>query len=82
MMQMTPVVSSNLAAVGYDAIENVLYVQFKGNETIYQKHGVPIESYEAMMTASSIGSYYARNIKNQYSSKPIENAGEPIVPID
>jgi uncharacterized membrane protein len=70
-MQLTPVKSSNLAAVGYDAIEQVLHIQFKGNETVYQKHGVPLEVYEAMMTADSIGSYYARNIKNHYSANSI-----------
>lgn len=70
-MKLTPVVSSNIAAVGYDAIENVLHVQFKGNEIIYQKHGVPSEIYELMMSAESIGSFYARNIKNNYLNHPV-----------
>ncbi|MEX2462033.1 MAG: KTSC domain-containing protein [Paenibacillaceae bacterium] len=70
-MQLTPVVSSNLAAVGYDNVQNVLHIQFKGNEIVYQKHGVPLEVYELMMSADSIGSFYARNIKNQYLSQPL-----------
>jgi hypothetical protein len=63
-MDLLPVQSSNIAAVGYDAVQNILYVQFKGKDTVYEYHGVPLETYEAMMNAESIGSYYAKNIRN------------------
>ncbi|HIW33509.1 MAG TPA: KTSC domain-containing protein [Candidatus Paenibacillus intestinavium] len=64
-----PVVSSNIAAVGYDSIQNVLSVQFKGKQTIYVYQGVPVETYQLMMVADSIGSFYARHIKKVYQSE-------------
>jgi hypothetical protein len=63
-MDLLPVQSSNIAAVGYDAVQNILYVQFKGKDTVYEYHGVPLDTYETMMSAESIGSYYAKNIRN------------------
>lgn len=64
-----PVVSSNIAAVGYDSIQNVLSVQFKGKQTVYVYQGVPVETYQLMMSADSIGSYYAKHIKKNYQSE-------------
>jgi hypothetical protein len=74
-MDLLHVQSSNIAAVGYDAVQNILYVQFKGKDTVYEYHGVPLETYVAMMNAESIGSFYARNIKNLYKDKPNEVDG-------
>ncbi|MCL6457362.1 MAG: KTSC domain-containing protein [Gorillibacterium sp.] len=67
-MILLPVQSSNIAAVGYDNVENVLHVQFKGNEKVYTYQGVPNEEYNAMMVADSIGSYYAKNIRKKYEA--------------
>jgi hypothetical protein len=69
---LVPVVSSNIAAVGYDAVQNILSIQFKGKEKVYEYHGVSLEIYEAMMIAESIGSFYARNIKNVFKGEPME----------
>jgi len=71
-MELTPVQSSNIAAVGYDNIKNCLYVQFKGKDTVYEYLGVPLETYEAMMTADSIGSFYAKNIRNVIKGQVVE----------
>lgn len=72
-MQLTPVVSSNIAAVGYDNVQNVLHIQFKGKETVYSYQGVPVETYQLMMSADSIGSFYARHIKKNYQSEVIKH---------
>jgi hypothetical protein len=71
-MDMTPVVSSNIAAVGYDQTQNNLHIQFKGKDTVYLYRGVPLELYEAMMSAESIGSFYARHIKNVIKGELME----------
>lgn len=82
-MQLTPVTSSNLAAVGYDAIGNVLHVQFIGKEKVYKYYGVPVEVHAEMMATESKGSYYFKNIKNKYKDHPPdENVGEPIAEND
>jgi hypothetical protein len=74
-MQLTPVVSSNIAAVGYDIIRNVLLIQFLGKITVYSYYGVPIELYEEMMSSKSVGSFYAKNIKGRFSNEPLPKEG-------
>jgi hypothetical protein len=72
MNNLTPVQSSNIAAVGYDQDQKILFIQFKGKETIYEHRGVPFDTYELMMSADSIGSFYARNIKKNYAGQAVE----------
>lgn len=62
-MNMIPVISSNLAAVGYEG--STLRIRFKSGWT-YDYYNVPMSVYENLMNASSKGSYHAENIKNVY----------------
>ena len=55
MIELTPVESSNVAAIGYDADSRELRVQFKGG-AIYRYVGVPPEVHTALMGAPSKGS--------------------------
>jgi hypothetical protein len=70
MPDMQPVSSSNIAAIGYDAENQAVYVQFL-NGSIYAYKGVPEHEYENLRTAPSVGSYLNRNFKNVY---PYERA--------
>ncbi|MBL8802499.1 MAG: KTSC domain-containing protein [Planctomycetes bacterium] len=70
MPDMKPVNSSNIAAVGYDAANQAVYVQFLNGST-YAYKGVPEHEFENLRTASSVGSYLNRNFKNVY---PYERA--------
>lgn len=70
MPQMQPVSSSNIAAVGYDAESQMVYVQFLNGST-YAYKGVPEHEFENLLTAPSVGSYLNRNYKNVY---PYERA--------
>lgn len=70
--ELEPVVSSNIAAVGYDKESRTMFVQYKGRDTVYEHPGVPLLTYETMMIAESIGSYYARNIKKTYPGTKAE----------
>ena len=64
-MEMTPVTSSLIKAVGYDDEKEELHVQFhKGGEYTYR--GVTRPVYEAMMEAQSVGVFFLRNIKANY----------------
>ena len=64
-MDMIPVESSLIAAIGYDTEKKELYVEFKkGGEYLYQ--GVTMPIYTALMEAVSVGSFFLRNIKGQY----------------
>lgn len=68
--EMQPVSSSNIAAVGYDAENLMVYVQFLDGST-YAYKGVPEHEFENLKTAPSVGSYLNRNYKNVY---PYERA--------
>lgn len=64
-MEMTPVSSSNIAAVGYDEGSQTLQIQFI-NGTSYQYFDVPEQIFIELRDAGSIGAYLASNIKGVY----------------
>jgi hypothetical protein len=64
-MERTPVTSSNISSIGYDADSQTLEVEFK-NGAIYQYSGLPYGEYEGIMGADSKGKYLNANIKNRY----------------
>jgi len=61
-MNRTPVSSSNLKSVGYDAANSTLEVEFL-HGGIYQYSGVPAARYSGLMGAPSKGEYFDANIK-------------------
>lgn len=65
-MERQRVTSSNIASIGYDPASSVLEVEFV-NGSIYQYRSVPQYIHDALMTASSHGSYLNREIKGKYS---------------
>lgn len=56
--------SSAIRAVGYDS--GTLTVEFHTGR-IYDHRGVPYSVYVEFMNASSLGAYYNRYIRGQYS---------------
>lgn len=62
-MMLTPVSSSNLAAVGYE--NGVLYIRFHSGGLYAYSH-VPEQVYLDLMHASSLGSYFHTHIKDIY----------------
>jgi hypothetical protein len=65
MVELQPVESSNIAAVGYDEDAEVLYIEFKSGTT-YTYEDVPYYIYEELLGAESIGSYFHKNIRTTY----------------
>ena len=64
-MQRQPVESTSIYSAGYDPATSTLEVEFR-NHRIYRYIGVPPEVYEALLTAESVGRYFAYNIRNDY----------------
>ena len=60
-----PVVSSNLASMGYNPFIETLEVEFHSG-SVYQYFRVPKEVYRELESADSLGSYLSRNIRNEY----------------
>lgn len=71
-MKRTPVNSSNLASIGYDTSSETLEIEFL-HGGVYQYYDVPLTVYESLMSASSHGTYFDKNIKKTgYSYKKIK----------
>jgi hypothetical protein len=66
MMERTPVTSSDVRSVGYDADTQTLEIEFNSGG-IYDYYGVPQGEYDSLMNADSKGKYFHANIKNRYS---------------
>lgn len=64
-MNRTPVVSSNVASVGYDDDNSTLEIEFN-NGAVYQYFDVSRIVYDGLMSADSVGSYLASHIKGHY----------------
>ena len=66
----TPVVSSAIAAVGYDPETQTLEIEFTSGG-VYQYQGVPSEVYEQFMNGGSFGTFYQQHIKGQYPEQKV-----------
>jgi hypothetical protein len=70
-IEMYPVLSSNVAEVGYDSQNETVLVRFMNN-TLYIYKGVNEVIFEELRTTASVGSYINRNFKNVYPYERIE----------
>lgn len=70
-VDMILVSSSNVASIGYDENYQILYIRFH-NGSLYEYKGVPVGEFQGLMSASSVGSYLHRNIKNLYPYERLE----------
>jgi hypothetical protein len=64
--------SSCIAEVGYDSIDKILAVRFRGHQE-YRYVGVPEHIYQALLTASSIGQYFNAAVRNAYPHAPAQS---------
>lgn len=63
-MQMQPVSSSNISAIGYESSTRTLRIQFHSGT--YDYYDVPESVYQELMSASSHGKYLAAHVKGSY----------------
>lgn len=66
MVNMTPIVSSNISEVGYDDEQKELFVKFNSGKT-YQYYDVLAEVFDDFLQADSHGKYFNANIRNAYA---------------
>lgn len=64
-MKLSPVKSSHIDAIGYDAATKTLAVQFKGG-AVYHYHGVDSSVHERMLRVPSVGKYFAEHVKDKF----------------
>ena len=74
-MELVPVSSSNIEAVGYDASTLVMVIQFKGERGKpggrYKFLGVLPKHHADLMAAKSVGSHFHAHIKGKYQTEKI-----------
>lgn len=82
-IQLTPVESSQIAAIGYDPASETLAIQFKGKGdapgSVYHYAYFTAEDWAALHAAESVGSHFYRHIKPRADRHPyvrIPEAGE------
>ena len=69
-MNLIPVESTTLAAVGYDEARELLRLEFR-SQAIYQYQGVPATVYHALLHAPSKGSYFNQAIRGRFPYKRV-----------
>lgn len=70
-IELHSVVSSNLLKIGYNEQLQKLYVKFH-NESIYVYEGVPLQIYEQLNSAPSIGKMFNKEIQKKFPYKKIK----------
>lgn len=68
VIAMDEVESSQIHSLGYDAATSTLAIRFKDRKTdapssLYHYANVPVEEFEALRDAASVGSYFGKHIK-------------------
>lgn len=64
VIAMTPVKSSQVASIGYDAESKTLAVTFtRGPDTVYRYPNVDPKVHADFMAAESIGTFFGKHIK-------------------
>ena len=79
------VVSSQIDAVGHDPLTSTLAVQFKAKKdapaSVYHYANVEAAEFEALKTAESPGSHFAKNIKAFPQKYPCKRIPAPEVEV-
>jgi hypothetical protein len=64
-MLQTPVQSKTLARVGYDAPDQLLWLEFRSG-AVYRYFGVPPAIHQNLLNAPSKGAYFNRTIRQRF----------------
>ena len=70
MPDMTPVDSSNVAAIGYDESAEEIHVEFLNGRS-YKYLGADSQTFEELQSAPSVGSFINRMIKPNFAVEEI-----------
>ena len=71
-IEMQDVVSSNIAAVGYDRATKTLRIQFNFQGQTYDYQPVPAYLHTQMMKAESVNAFFTANIKGVFRYKRVK----------
>ena len=70
LIELKPVVSSNIAAMGYDSALQKSHVSFKSGERwVYAE--VPSELHASMIKAPSVGAFFHKHIRGKFAGEKV-----------
>jgi hypothetical protein len=69
-MELHPVTSSNIKAVGYDPDTQRLVVQFNSGKK-YAYADVPPEVHKEFLDAKSMGIFFTREVRGKYAAEKL-----------
>ena len=67
-MQLNPVQSSTIAAIGYDLETKTLHIEFRSGH-VYEYDDITPETHEALTAAPSIGAHFGRHIRPHHAGR-------------
>lgn len=68
-VEMKPVSSSNIKAIGYDPATKEMHIDF--GESKYAYDNVPPSAHAAILAAGSVGKHFHANIKGKFGHRKI-----------
>ncbi len=74
-IQRQPVVSSDIASIGYDAATGTLEIEFRATG-VYRYFSVPQNIFDGLQTTSSPGKFFLQNIKGKFAWEKAANPKE------
>lgn len=77
-MDRTPVTSSVIAGIGYDAVTSTLEVEFCSGR-VYRYFRVPPAVVDALRRANSVGGYFNRVVKPRYRGREVHAGHDGLV---
>lgn len=72
VIELKPVKSSNIKAVGFDEEQKILAIEFPSG--IYHYPNVPKEVYESLIAADSIGKHFAAFVRPKFAGIKVVSA--------
>jgi len=76
-MQRIPLNSRSLRSVGYHAGNALLELEFHDG-AVYQYFGVPAESYQSLLRATSHGGYFNAHIRHHFAFAKLPPTSSPV----
>lgn len=70
-MEMTPVNSSHMRAVGYDEPTRTMHIEFQ-NGDLHEYKQVSPDFHKRMMQSKSVGSFFHQNVKPFFNSRRVK----------
>lgn len=84
MIQLTPVISSNIEAIGFDPASSSLFIEFKPSTALDPTTGAPRrgkvivyrgmtkELFDRFLTSPSVGKFYHAEIRGKFLGEEVE----------